>query len=125
MIFNQTNGGGGGVGEVVFEGSMAITNTTNLWEYINDNPITSAYIVLLQDLYIGNHRMDLFSEWTVCGYIIQNVDLPQATPVKDANDDYNYTLRMLTEGWYQESRIQADNNPSLRANITKIIKVVL
>lgn len=123
--YTKQGGGGGGVGEVVFEGSMAITNTTNLWEYINENPNTSAYIVLLQDLYINNHRMDFLPEWTVYGYIIQNVDLPVATPVRDAYDDYNYTIRMFTSGWNQESKIQANNNPSLRANITKIVKVVL
>lgn len=115
--------GGGGVGEITFEGTLAITNTTNLWQYVDDDPLTSAYIITLSDLYVNNHYMNFMSEWTLLSDVGQAIDMPLYIHVRDGNDDYDYNIYLQMNPASQETYIYGGS--SLRANVKKIVKVAM
>lgn len=122
-VVGSYEGGGGGVGEVTFEGTLAITNTTNLWQYVDDDPSTSAYIITLRDLYVNNHYMNFMSEWTLFSDVTQAIDMPLFIHVRDGNDDYDYDIYLQMNPVSQVTYIYGGS--SLRANVKKIVKVAM
>ena len=121
-IVGSYEGGGGGVGEVVFEGSMAITSTTDLSAYIPYTYHSSAYICVISNLYVDGNDMDASPQW-VLYYFGENDAGSINTTVADSNWDYDYPVYIVGSVFYGWTHIQSSH--PLQATLNKIVKVDL
>ena len=116
--------GGGGVGEVAYEGEMPITKDTNLWNYINTDG--DAFIVYLKGLKIANHLMNATSN---AKYIFSvdtsvNIGSPMLVTASDSMGDYEYNAYINFDPGNSRTVIEVyQSAATLAATITKIIKI--
>lgn len=119
----ELGGGGGGIGEVVFEGETEITNNTDLAEYLMDG---ATYIVYVKDLKVANHLMDIVSDAAYqfeIDPVVIITTLMYYRIVSDEMDDYNYNVGIGESTGSFFLRVYAQPTTALSAKLTKIIKI--
>ena len=118
-IENIPTGGGGGA-EVVFDGSMQITQSTNLYNYMGDQ--SDVYVVLISNVYVNSVEMDRLDSY-VMSYTFDDTN-PFYTHVEDINEDYSYNLMITIFDYYQECFIKpVGNSNTLSCTVNKIVRI--
>ena len=115
-----TASGGGGGAEVVFDGSMQITQSTNLYNYMGDQ--SDVYVVLISNVYVNSVEMDRLDSY-VMSYTFDDTN-PFYTHVEDINEDYSYNLMITIFDYYQECFIKpVGNSNTLSCTVNKIVRI--